>query len=333
MAIFSCQDKYVVEILKKFGFTEVKTASTPWNSKAFCRLKDEDVKKRMFNLYKIPVNPMVSTSSSLLKGFFSLDRSLQQEWLQNSSIEVSSSCFTLLWTSALDSESTIGLWGKSKEKCSLVMGKAVVRMELKLLWKHVRITIAQTRFESVSKHSNDLLLARVLLVLPTTVSAATTTTATIKTVDDITLAQALEEMESTKPKKKGVVIQELGESTTTISSQQSEGKDEEEVAIDAIPLAVKSPSIVGWKIYKEGRKNYYQIMRADGKSQMYMIFSQMLKVFGQDKILEDFCTRSNRPFSCAVLQNVAHCQHMESEAPETDNGHTFAGASIAPHFW
>ncbi|GKD17740.1 hypothetical protein Tco_1206898 [Tanacetum coccineum] len=49
--------------------------------------------------------------------------------------------------------------------------------------------------------------------------------------------------------------------------------DEEEVAINAIPLAVKSPSIVGWKIYKEGRKSYYQIMRADGKSQMYMIFS------------------------------------------------------------
>ncbi|GJZ87414.1 hypothetical protein Tco_0659024, partial [Tanacetum coccineum] len=42
---------------------------------------------------------------------------------------------------------------------------------------------------------------------------------TIKTVDDITLAQALKEMKSTKPKKRGVVIQELGESTTTISSQ------------------------------------------------------------------------------------------------------------------
>ncbi|GKA92171.1 hypothetical protein Tco_0814096 [Tanacetum coccineum] len=43
--------------------------------------------------------------------------------------------------------------------------------------------------------------------------------------------------------------------------------DEEEVTIDAIPLAVKSPSIVGWKIYKEGRKSYDQIMRADGKYQ------------------------------------------------------------------
>ncbi|GKG00143.1 hypothetical protein Tco_0301833, partial [Tanacetum coccineum] len=56
----------------------------------------------------------------------------------------------------------------------------------------------------------------------TTVSAATTTTAKITIVDDITLAQALEEMKSTKPKQKGVVIQDLGESTTTISSQLSQ---------------------------------------------------------------------------------------------------------------
>ncbi|GJQ98660.1 hypothetical protein Tco_0009799 [Tanacetum coccineum] len=43
---------------------------------------------------------------------------------------------------------------------------------------------------------------------------------------------------------------------------------EEGVTIDAIPLVVKSPSIVGWKIHKEGKKSYYQIMRADGKSQI-----------------------------------------------------------------
>ncbi|GJQ89311.1 hypothetical protein Tco_0000450 [Tanacetum coccineum] len=60
--------------------------------------------------------------------------------------------------------------------------------------------------------------------------------------------------------------------------------DEEKVAIDAIPLAVKSPSIIGWKIHKEGRKSYYQIMRADGKSQMYMIFSHMLKSFDMEDL-------------------------------------------------
>ncbi|GJX13098.1 hypothetical protein Tco_0204856, partial [Tanacetum coccineum] len=60
--------------------------------------------------------------------------------------------------------------------------------------------------------------------------------------------------------------------------------DEEEVTIDAIPLVIKSPSIVDWKIHKEGRKSYYQIMRADGKSQMYMIFSHMLKSFDREDL-------------------------------------------------
>ncbi|GJU27461.1 hypothetical protein Tco_1166082 [Tanacetum coccineum] len=45
--------------------------------------------------------------------------------------------------------------------------------------------------------------------------------------------------------------------------------DEEEVAIDAIPLAVKSPNIVDWKIHKEGRKNLetlYKLVKAKYES-------------------------------------------------------------------
>ncbi|GKA96131.1 hypothetical protein Tco_0818226 [Tanacetum coccineum] len=47
--------------------------------------------------------------------------------------------------------------------------------------------------------------------------------------------------------------------------------DEEEITIDVIPLADKSPSIVDWKIHKEGRKSYYQIIRADGNSQIFIV--------------------------------------------------------------
>ncbi|GKA70991.1 hypothetical protein Tco_0777130 [Tanacetum coccineum] len=42
--------------------------------------------------------------------------------------------------------------------------------------------------------------------------------------------------------------------------------EEKEVAVDAIPLATKPPSIVDWKIVKEGKISYYQIIRADGSS-------------------------------------------------------------------
>ncbi|GKC51288.1 hypothetical protein Tco_1074033 [Tanacetum coccineum] len=42
--------------------------------------------------------------------------------------------------------------------------------------------------------------------------------------------------------------------------------DEEEVTVDAIPLATKPLSIVDWKIVKEGKISYFQIIRADGSS-------------------------------------------------------------------
>ncbi|GJZ88570.1 hypothetical protein Tco_0660352 [Tanacetum coccineum] len=58
----------------------------------------------------------------------------------------------------------------------------------------------------------------------------------------------------------------------------------EEVALDAIPLAVKFPSIVDWKIHKEGKKSYYQIIRADGSSKMYLVFSHMLKSFDKEDL-------------------------------------------------
>ncbi|GJQ99031.1 hypothetical protein Tco_0522016 [Tanacetum coccineum] len=53
--------------------------------------------------------------------------------------------------------------------------------------------------------------------------------------------------------------------TTELQSLIEVILDEEEVAIDAVPLATKSPSIVDWKIQKEGKKSYYQIVWSDGK--------------------------------------------------------------------
>ncbi|GJS78807.1 hypothetical protein Tco_0728688 [Tanacetum coccineum] len=39
-------------------------------------------------------------------------------------------------------------------------------------------------------------------------------------------------------------------------------EQEKEVAIDAIPLATKPPTIVDWKIHKEGKNSYYQIIKS-----------------------------------------------------------------------
>nr|GEV80865.1 ribonuclease H-like domain-containing protein [Tanacetum cinerariifolium] len=45
----------------------------------------------------------------------------------------------------------------------------------------------------------------------------------------------------------------------------------DDVTIDATPLSSKSPTIVDYKIYKEGKQNYFQIFKADGNSQMLKV--------------------------------------------------------------
>ncbi|GKC13862.1 hypothetical protein Tco_1010644 [Tanacetum coccineum] len=60
--------------------------------------------------------------------------------------------------------------------------------------------------------------------------------------------------------------------------------DEEEVAIDAIPLATKPPSIVDWKIVKEGKISLFQIIRANGSSKRYSSMIQMLRDFDREDL-------------------------------------------------
>nr|GEW91515.1 hypothetical protein [Tanacetum cinerariifolium] len=60
--------------------------------------------------------------------------------------------------------------------------------------------------------------------------------------------------------------------------------DKDDVTIDVEPLSFKSPTIIDYKIHKEGRKSYFQIIRADGSSQMYYTFSKMLKNFNKEDL-------------------------------------------------
>nr|GEW67513.1 hypothetical protein [Tanacetum cinerariifolium] len=47
--------------------------------------------------------------------------------------------------------------------------------------------------------------------------------------------------------------------------QEISWNDRDDVTIDATPLSSKSPTIVDYKIYHEGKKSYFQIFRADAR--------------------------------------------------------------------
>ncbi|GJV58881.1 putative ribonuclease H-like domain-containing protein [Tanacetum coccineum] len=61
--IYISQDKYVTEILKKFGFTDVKTASTPMETQNLL-LKDEDGKEVDVHLYRTMIGSLMYLTSS-----------------------------------------------------------------------------------------------------------------------------------------------------------------------------------------------------------------------------------------------------------------------------
>ncbi|GJX54872.1 uncharacterized mitochondrial protein-like protein [Tanacetum coccineum] len=61
--IFISQDKYVTEILNKFGFTDVKTASTPMETQKLL-LKDEDGKEVDVHLYRSMIGSLMYLNSS-----------------------------------------------------------------------------------------------------------------------------------------------------------------------------------------------------------------------------------------------------------------------------
>ncbi|GJY04726.1 ribonuclease H-like domain-containing protein, partial [Tanacetum coccineum] len=65
-----------------------------------------------------------------------------------------------------------------------------------------------------------------------------------------------------------------------------------EVAINAIPLATKPAIIVDYKIHRKGKQGYYEIMRADGSSKIYYylvswskaLTKKIWKLYGKDLI-------------------------------------------------
>ncbi|GKD82364.1 putative ribonuclease H-like domain-containing protein, partial [Tanacetum coccineum] len=132
--IFITQDKYVVEILKKFGFTEVKTASTPMETQKLL-LKDEDV--CACNRYQ--VNLKVSHLHAMKRIFRYLNSQpkLGLWYLKDYPFDLVAYTDSDYAGTSLDKKSTIG--GKEKKSVKLMMEK-LFRMELELMlfWSTVK---------------------------------------------------------------------------------------------------------------------------------------------------------------------------------------------------
>ncbi|GJS78978.1 ribonuclease H-like domain-containing protein [Tanacetum coccineum] len=100
--------------------------------------------------------------------------------------------------------------------------------------------------------------------------------------------RAGDELESDKSKKQK--IDEHVEAEKDDNQEEAEMKKhteivkDDEVAIDVIPLATKPPMIVKYKIVKEGKFVYFQLIRANGSLKIYLSMIKMLQNIDRDDL-------------------------------------------------
>ncbi|GJR32085.1 hypothetical protein Tco_1108317 [Tanacetum coccineum] len=78
------------------------------------------------------------------------------------------------------------------------------------------------------------------------------------------------------------------------ASEQDDSASGTKIPINPVPVAMKSPSIVTYKIIKQGERGVYQIVREDGTDIVYINFGAMLKDITRDDLTELYRIVMNR---------------------------------------
>nr|GEU49317.1 copia protein [Tanacetum cinerariifolium] len=126
---------------------------------------------------------------------------------------------------------------------------------------------------------------------------STTRTTSLKSqAKDKGKAKLVEEPKILKSRKAQIALdEEVARGQLDALEEQEEAKelkknleivpdDEDDVFVNVTPLSSKPSTIMDYKIYKEGKKEHFQIFRANGNHQMYLAFSTMLKNFDREDL-------------------------------------------------
>ncbi|GKC46935.1 putative ribonuclease H-like domain-containing protein, partial [Tanacetum coccineum] len=105
--IFISQDKYVTKILRKFGFTDVKTASTPMETQNLL-LKDEDDEEVDVHLYRSMIGSLMYLTSSRPDITFTMSTKLGLWYLKDSPFDLVAYTDSDYAGASLDRKSTTG---------------------------------------------------------------------------------------------------------------------------------------------------------------------------------------------------------------------------------
>nr|GEV35122.1 putative ribonuclease H-like domain-containing protein [Tanacetum cinerariifolium] len=263
--IFISQDKYMNEILNKFSFSYVKTTSTPMETHKtlFNDEKGEDVDEHLYRsmigslMYLTSSRPDIMFATVVANSTTKAEDSNEKKLIQMIKIHTNKNVADLL-TKAFDVGLSTRVESFDKvslgEKDASKQGRDIVDIDARKEIILVDETAEdQGRFDDQEMFHTGVLDDEVVVVekavadkevidveevnaasIVTSAAATTTTAATTPTIsmDETTLAKALIEINTSRPKAKEIVMQEPSETPTPtpiVSSQQpSKVKDKEE---------------------------------------------------------------------------------------------------------
>nr|GEV14390.1 ribonuclease H-like domain-containing protein [Tanacetum cinerariifolium] len=174
--IFISQNKYVAEILKKFGFTKVKNASTPMKTQKPL-LKQEDGKEVDVHMYRSMIGSLMYLTSSRPDIMFVVCACARYQVNPKvSHLHAVKRIFRHILTNASGKLMLLGITyycqlkvNDARHNLLLLDEEGVDCLPNSTMFENLKLmrcqdtrrdTIAQTRFENVSKLSNDSLVAR-----------------------------------------------------------------------------------------------------------------------------------------------------------------------------
>ncbi|GJV83016.1 putative ribonuclease H-like domain-containing protein [Tanacetum coccineum] len=276
--IFIGQDKYMVNILKKFDFATVKTASTPIETNK-ALLKDEEAEDVDVNLYRSMIGSLMYLIASRPNIMFAVCACAKfQVTLKVSHLHATKRIFRYL-----KGHPKLGLWyprdlpfdleafynsdyagaswtGNPQQEVVnfLVKDETVIKE-----WED-RIERAATTASSLEAKQDSGSGHRCQDTILGGAEAQIRYEAASKKSNDLLLSRVVTHLE-------------VGRTEEEMKKHMEIVQDEEEISIDVIPLATKPPMIVEYKIVKEGQKGFYHLIRADGSSKRYSSMIRMLQ--------------------------------------------------------
>ncbi|GKB96933.1 hypothetical protein Tco_0983070 [Tanacetum coccineum] len=103
-----------------------------------------------------------------------------------------------------------------------------------------------------------------------------------------------EELQTKTSKKQRIDdkdVPAIGEKVAEVKEEEPEdfGETDKEESVEAMnptPLTTKSDSVANWKIFQQGQRSVYQIIRANRADTVYMSFGAMIKDFTREDLIE-----------------------------------------------